>query len=123
MKLENLMQQLNSNNYKKHPIPFQIADAVRLKMRVKQTNEETEGERWVWNESRAECLAFRTNELPPQVYFCNMKIEVPAFLAAVQQCYKCGKFSHISKFCTKEQQCFSCGKGKHEGPCIKMPKS
>jgi hypothetical protein len=45
MELENLMQQLNSNNYNKHPIPFQIIDAVRLEMRVKQTNEETEEER------------------------------------------------------------------------------
>jgi hypothetical protein len=31
MKLANLMQQLNSDNRKKHPILFQIIDAVKLK--------------------------------------------------------------------------------------------
>jgi hypothetical protein len=45
MELENLSQQLNSGNHNKHSIPFQVIDAVRLKMRVKETNEETEGER------------------------------------------------------------------------------
>jgi hypothetical protein len=50
MELENFMQQLNSNNFNKHLITFQIIDAVRLKMRVKETNEETEGERWVWKD-------------------------------------------------------------------------
>jgi hypothetical protein len=44
MELENLMQQLNSNNQNKHPIPFQVIDAVTLKMRVKETNEETKEE-------------------------------------------------------------------------------
>jgi hypothetical protein len=38
MKLENLTQQLKSVDKKKHPIPFQVIDAVRLKMRVKETN-------------------------------------------------------------------------------------
>jgi hypothetical protein len=72
--LENLMQQLNSDNHNKHPIPFQIIDTVRLKVTVKEKNEETKGERWVWKESRAVCLTFRTKELPPHVYFCIMKI-------------------------------------------------
>jgi hypothetical protein len=45
--LENLTPQLNSDNHNKHPIPFQIIDAVRLKMRVKVANEETKEERWV----------------------------------------------------------------------------
>jgi hypothetical protein len=54
MELENLMQQLNSDKHNKHPIPFQITDAVRLKMKVKETNEEPERERWVRKESRAE---------------------------------------------------------------------
>jgi hypothetical protein len=88
MELENLKQQLNSDNQNKHPTPFQVIDAVRLKMRVKETNEETKEERWVWKESRAVCLTFRTKELPPRVYFCNIKIEVSAFVAAVRQCYK-----------------------------------
>jgi hypothetical protein len=34
MELENFMQQPNSDNHNKHPIPFQITDAVRLQMRV-----------------------------------------------------------------------------------------
>jgi hypothetical protein len=45
--LENLMQQLNSDNHNKYPIPFHVIDAVKLKTRVKKKNEETEGERWV----------------------------------------------------------------------------
>jgi hypothetical protein len=116
------MQQLNSDNHNKYPIPFQITDAVRLKMRVKETNEEAKGERWEWRESRALCLTSRTKELPPHVYFCNMNIEVSIFVAAVRQCYKCGKFGHTSKFCRKVKQC-SCGKATHEGSCVKkMPK-
>jgi hypothetical protein len=67
MELENLMQQLNSNNHNKHPIPFHVTDAVRLKMRVKETNEETEGERWGWKKLKAVCLTFRTKELPSHV--------------------------------------------------------
>jgi hypothetical protein len=101
MELENFMQHLNSNNRNKHSIPFQVIDAVRLKMRVKEMKEETEGERWGWKESRAACLTFRTKELPSHIYCCNVKFEESTFVAAVQQCYKCGKFGHISKFCTK----------------------
>jgi hypothetical protein len=56
MELENMMQHLNLYNRNKHPIPFQIIDAVRLKMRVKETNEETRGEGWVWKELRAVCF-------------------------------------------------------------------
>jgi hypothetical protein len=56
MKLENLMQQLNSDYCNKHPISFQITDTVRLKMTVKEMKEETEGERWVWKESTAVCF-------------------------------------------------------------------
>jgi hypothetical protein len=100
MELENFMQQLNSDNHNKHPFPFQVIDAVRRKMRVKEPNEETEGERWGWKNLRAVCLTFRTKELPPHIYCCNMKIEASAFAAAVRQC---GKFGHISKFCVKEQ--------------------
>jgi hypothetical protein len=44
MELENLMEQLNPDNHNKHPISFQIIDATRLNMRVKETNEETKGE-------------------------------------------------------------------------------
>jgi hypothetical protein len=98
MELENLAQQLNSE---KHPTPFQVIDPVGLKMRVKETNEVTKEERWVWKESRAVCLIFGTKELFPHVYFRNMKIEVSTFVAAVRQCYKCVQFCHISKFCTK----------------------
>jgi hypothetical protein len=119
MELENLMQQINSDNHSTHPITFQSIDAVRLMMRVKETNEETEGESWTWKESRAVCLTFRTKELSSHVYFCNMKIEVSTLVAAVRQCYKCGKFGHVSKFCTKERQCFSCEETKHERSCIK----
>jgi hypothetical protein len=36
MDLENLMQQLNSDNHHKHPIPFQITDAVILRLSVKE---------------------------------------------------------------------------------------
>jgi hypothetical protein len=61
MELENLTQQLNSENQNKHPIPFQVIDAVRLKMRVKGTNEETKGEKCVWKKSRAVCLTFKEN--------------------------------------------------------------
>jgi hypothetical protein len=43
MKLENMMHQLTLDNHNKRPIPFQIIDAVRLKMRVKEMNEETRG--------------------------------------------------------------------------------
>jgi hypothetical protein len=106
MALENFMQQFNSDNHNKHPIHFQIIDAVRLKMRVKETKEETESERWVWKGSRAVCLTFRPKEFPPNVCFCNMKIEVSVFVEVVWQCYKCGKFDHISTFCTKEQQAY-----------------
>jgi hypothetical protein len=116
MELENLTQQLNSDNQNKHPIHFQVTDTVTLKMTVKETNEETKEERWVSKESRAVCLTFRTKELPHHVYFHNTKIEVSTFVAAVRYCYKCG---HVSKFCMKEKQCFSCGKAKHEGSCIK----
>jgi hypothetical protein len=45
MEVENLMQQLNSDNSNKHPIRFQIIDAVTLKLRVKETNEETDREK------------------------------------------------------------------------------
>jgi hypothetical protein len=44
--LENMIQQLNSDDQNKHLIPFKVIDAVRLKMRDKEPNEETEGERW-----------------------------------------------------------------------------
>jgi hypothetical protein len=47
MELENLTQQLNSDNQNKHRIAFQVIDAFRLKMRVKETNEKTKEERWV----------------------------------------------------------------------------
>jgi hypothetical protein len=40
MELDNLMQQLNSDNHNKHPIHFQIIDTVRVRRRVKETNEE-----------------------------------------------------------------------------------
>jgi hypothetical protein len=83
MELENFIQQLNSNNHKKHALPFQIIDAVRFKMRVKETNEETEGERCVWEEWRALCLTYRSKILRSHIYFCNMKIEVSTFVAAV----------------------------------------
>jgi hypothetical protein len=33
MELENLMQRLNSDKHNKHPIAFQIIDAVRLTLR------------------------------------------------------------------------------------------
>jgi hypothetical protein len=72
MELENLMQQLNSYNHNKHRIPFQIIDSVKLKMRVKETNEETKEERWT--ESRAVHV----------VYFCNMKIEVSTSVARIR---------------------------------------
>jgi hypothetical protein len=58
------MQQLNSDNQNKHPIPFQVIDAVRLKMRDEETNEETKEESWVWKELRVVCLIFRTKEFP-----------------------------------------------------------
>jgi hypothetical protein len=118
MELENLTQQHNSDNQNKHPIAFQIIDAVRLKMRVKETNKETKEEKWIWKESRVVCLTFRIKELPPHIYFCNIKID-SAFVATVQQCYKRGKFGHISKFCMKEKECFSCEKAAHEGYCVK----
>jgi hypothetical protein len=54
MELEHLTQQLNSDNQKRHPIPFQVTDAVRLKMGVKETSEETKEEKCVWKESRAD---------------------------------------------------------------------
>jgi hypothetical protein len=66
-------------------------------LRIKETKEETNGEGWMWKESKAVCLTFRTKELP-HVHFCNMKIEVSTFVAAVLQYYNCGKFGHISKF-------------------------
>jgi hypothetical protein len=66
------MQQLNSDSRNKHPIHFHITDAVRLKMKVKDMNEETEVERWAWKESRAVRLTFRSKDFPPHVYFCNM---------------------------------------------------
>jgi hypothetical protein len=69
MELENLMQQRNSDNHNKHPIPLQINDAERLKMRVKETNEETKGERWVTKESRAVCFRFRTKKIDPSRMF------------------------------------------------------
>jgi hypothetical protein len=50
MELENLKQKQN-----KHPIPFQVTDAVRLQMRVRETNEETEEESWC-GKSRGQCV-------------------------------------------------------------------
>jgi hypothetical protein len=44
MEFKILMQQLNSDNHNKHPKPFQIIAAVRLTMRVKETNKETKVE-------------------------------------------------------------------------------
>jgi hypothetical protein len=41
MESEHLTQQPNSDNQNKHSIPFQVVDAVRLKKRVEDTNEET----------------------------------------------------------------------------------
>jgi hypothetical protein len=48
IELEHLTQQLNANNQNRYPLPYQIIVAVRLKMRVKETNEETKELRWVW---------------------------------------------------------------------------
>jgi hypothetical protein len=45
MELENMTQQLTSENQNKRPIPFQVIDGVRLKMRVKETHEETKEEK------------------------------------------------------------------------------
>jgi hypothetical protein len=47
MELENLIQQLNLDNQNKHLIPFQIFDAVTIKVKVKEMHIETKGERWV----------------------------------------------------------------------------
>jgi hypothetical protein len=68
MELQNLMQQLNSDNRNKHLIHFQGFDTVRLKMRVKEMNEETEGERWGWKEWCLWCLTFRTKEFPMYIF-------------------------------------------------------
>jgi hypothetical protein len=38
-------------------------------MRVEEADEETTEERWVWKESRAVCLTFRIQELPPMNIF------------------------------------------------------
>jgi hypothetical protein len=54
MELENLIRQLNSDNHNKCSILFQIINAVRLKIRVKTTNEESEGKMWVWKESKGQ---------------------------------------------------------------------
>jgi hypothetical protein len=45
MELENLMQQLNSDNQNTQPISFHVIDAVRLKTSVKESNEENKGEK------------------------------------------------------------------------------
>jgi hypothetical protein len=82
-------------------------------------NETVVREIWVWEESRTICLTFKIKEMPPHAYFCNLKIEVFNFLAAVVQYHKCGNFGHISTFYTKEEQRFSCGKSKHEESCTK----
>jgi hypothetical protein len=42
MELENMMHQRNLDNRNKHPLPFQFFEAVRLKLRDKEKNEETE---------------------------------------------------------------------------------
>jgi dipeptidase len=73
MELENLMQHLNSDNYNKLPIPFQVINAVRLKMRVKETSEDFEEERWWWKESRVICLTFRTKELAKRNFTVSLK--------------------------------------------------
>jgi hypothetical protein len=52
MELE-ILKQRNSDNHNKHPIRSQIIYAVRLKMRVKEKNEEGDREMLTWNESRA----------------------------------------------------------------------
>jgi hypothetical protein len=62
MELENLLQQLNSDNQNKHPIPF------RLKTKVKKTNKGPKGGKLVWKKSRAVSLAFRANELHPPFF-------------------------------------------------------
>jgi hypothetical protein len=84
-------------------------------MRIKGTNEETNEERWAWKESRTVCLTFRTKEFSPHVYFCNMKIEVSTFVAAVRQYYECGSYGHIRKFCKKEKQTSHAEKQNMEG--------
>jgi hypothetical protein len=43
--LKNLMQQLNLYNHNGYPITFQVIGTVTHKMRVKEKNEEVEGER------------------------------------------------------------------------------
>jgi hypothetical protein len=43
-------------------------------------------------ELRAVRLAFRTVELAPHVYFCDMKIEVSSFVAAVNNVTNVGNF-------------------------------
>jgi hypothetical protein len=39
--LDKLTQQLNADNQNKHPIPFQVIDAVRLKMTKHQMGQRT----------------------------------------------------------------------------------
>jgi hypothetical protein len=68
MELENLTQQLNSNIHSKLSIPFQVINAVRLKMRAKETSEEYEGERWWWKES-----IFRTKKLAKRSFTVFLK--------------------------------------------------
>jgi hypothetical protein len=53
----------------KHPTPLQVSDAVGLKMRVEETNEETKEEKWVWKESKAVCLTCKIKELPVMYIF------------------------------------------------------
>jgi hypothetical protein len=119
MELGNLTQQLNSDNQNKHPTTFQVIDAVRFKLRVKETNEETKEERSVWKESRAVCLTFRIKELPPHVYYCNMKVEVSTFVAAVRQCYKCVKFGHVNNFVRRKNNASHAEKQNTKGLVLK----
>jgi hypothetical protein len=52
-------------------------------MKVKEANEETKEEKWVWKESREVCLTVRTKELPPSRIF--LQYEELKFLPLLQQ--------------------------------------
>jgi hypothetical protein len=76
----------------------------------------------VWKECRAVCLTSRTKELPPHVYFCNMKTEVSTFVTAVGKCYKSGNFGHINLFLRMNNNVSHAEKQNVKDLILKMPK-
>jgi hypothetical protein len=55
MDINILVRQLNNNNNNKHSHQMQILDVYRLRMKVREKEERSEGRKTSWKDSRAVC--------------------------------------------------------------------